>query len=112
MRRGESDTGVTLPRAPARPSVSWAAGIQPLAPTMQASEDRDQRTPVPTGLPGGGSLPPGLGSGEGRRHRAGSRVGCGGADPWAAQRPIEEGPRQSDRLATLSEPRSHLTLRG
>lgn len=74
MRRGESDTGVTLPRAPARPSVSWAAGIQPLAPTMQASEDRDQRTPVPTGLPGGAPCPQGWAQG-----RAG---GTGLAPEW------------------------------
>lgn len=39
---------------PVWPLVIWASGIQPLTPTMQASEDRDGRTPMATGLPVGG----------------------------------------------------------
>ena len=92
MRRGESDTGVTLPRAPAWPSVSWAMGIQPLTPTMQASEDRDWRTPVPTGLPGGGPSAPGAGLRGGQEAQGwlqsgvwGSRpLGCSAADRGGA----------------------------
>lgn len=42
----------------------------------------------------GGPLLPGLGSGAGRKQRAGSEWGAGEEDPWAAQRLIEGGARE------------------